>query len=109
MSLKTVITKILTHSKRSLTYKEVSFLNNIKDNKSLTEKQLNWLLSITEKTNYSIDESAIPIKKSKPRTKPKSKSKSKSFHCDHEDLGSLGYEHGTTVTCPHCGERTVVW
>lgn len=29
--------------------------------------------------------------------------------CEHEDLGSLGYRHGDTVSCPHCGERAQVW
>ncbi len=29
--------------------------------------------------------------------------------CDHADLGSLGYKHGETVTCPHCGQMAEVW
>ena len=29
--------------------------------------------------------------------------------CDHADLGSMGYEHGKTVKCPHCGQVAVVW
>ena len=29
--------------------------------------------------------------------------------CEHSDLGSLGYRHGETVTCPHCGKKAVGW
>jgi hypothetical protein len=29
--------------------------------------------------------------------------------CDHEDLGSLGYIHGSTVKCPFCGNMAEVW
>lgn len=29
--------------------------------------------------------------------------------CQHEDLGSLGYQHGAVVDCPFCGERAEVW
>jgi hypothetical protein len=36
------------------------------------------------------------------------KSENKS-HCEHEDLGSLGYKHGTIVKCPNCGEMAEVW
>ncbi len=32
-----------------------------------------------------------------------------SSRCEHEDLGSLGYRHGDTVTCPFCGKRAEVW
>lgn len=29
--------------------------------------------------------------------------------CQHEDLGSLGYKHGTTVKCPFCNQMAEVW
>ena len=29
--------------------------------------------------------------------------------CEHGDLGSLGYKHGSIVTCPYCGQRAEVW
>lgn len=29
--------------------------------------------------------------------------------CEHEDLGSLGYKHGTFVRCPNCGQTVEVW
>jgi len=29
--------------------------------------------------------------------------------CDHSDLGSLGFAHGSTVKCPHCGSLAQVW
>lgn len=31
------------------------------------------------------------------------------FNCDHGDLGSLGYSHGSKVKCPNCGQITEVW
>jgi len=29
--------------------------------------------------------------------------------CDHPDLGSLGYAHGSIVKCPYCGAQAEVW
>lgn len=41
--------------------------------------------------------------------KAAAKYKKKNYKCEHEDLGSLGYVHGETVKCPHCGQLAVVW
>lgn len=46
------------------------------------------------------------------KTAEKAKSKSRSInknHCEHGDLGSSGYAHGSTVRCPHCGQLAEVW
>lgn len=29
--------------------------------------------------------------------------------CDHPDLGSMGYRHGSRVKCPFCGSMCEVW
>lgn len=29
--------------------------------------------------------------------------------CEHDDLGSFGYTHGSIVICPSCQKRTEVW
>ena len=31
------------------------------------------------------------------------------IYCDHRDLGSFGYMHGETVSCPFCGMKAEVW
>ena len=42
------------------------------------------------------------------KSKIKLKQKQEKF-CEHSDLGSLGYAHGTTVNCPNCGKKAEVW
>lgn len=39
----------------------------------------------------------------------KRRSRKSNSVCEHEDLGSLGYKHGETISCPHCGKKAVVW
>lgn len=48
-------------------------------------------------------------KAKKRKEKLYSSSNNKKNDCDHADLGSLGYEHMTTVKCPICGEMAEVW
>lgn len=80
---------------------ETKFLNDIKTKRKLTEKQEKWLRDLAEKANISIKGAF-------------SNRVSRSFsnhynHCEHEDLGSLGFNHGDTVKCPHCGTMCQVW
>jgi hypothetical protein len=42
-------------------------------------------------------------------TSPSTSRQSDSESCQHEDLGSLGYTHGSTVKCPNCGKLAEVW
>jgi hypothetical protein len=39
----------------------------------------------------------------------KVKTRKSTARCEHEDLASLGYTHGSTVKCPHCGQAAQVW
>ena len=61
-----------------------------------------------EAINNSNDKRAATSAR-KAREAYKSRKVSKNYHCDHGDLGSMGYQHGTTVKCPDCGELVEVW
>lgn len=96
-SLKTVCAELL---KRSLSDTERGFIAGLQSKRKLTERQESWLRAIAEKNGVAI-KGYIDRKAGagKPITQ----------HCQHEDLGSLGYAHGSTVTCPHCGAQAEVW
>ena len=79
--------------------KELKFVTDIQRKRTLTEKQAKWLCKIAAKKGIKIDLSCIKIKQSKINVQ----------HCEHEDLGSLGYTHGETVICPFCGQKAIVW
>lgn len=83
---------------RLLSTNERKFLSDIKTKRKLTEKQEKWLRDIAAKVNHQIvGEFQRKAKKIAPA------------HCQHEDLGSLGYTHGDIVRCPFCGEMAEVW
>lgn len=86
-------------SKYGLSDYERKFLNDIKTKRKLTEKQESWLRSLAQKNNVEINGN-IENRVSRREI---------SQHCEHDDLGSLGYTHGSTVRCPHCGELAEVW
>jgi len=74
------------------------FIKDIMSKKKLTAKQHNYLCKVAEKHGYSMPEKVVRASK-----------KAESRSCEHEDLGSLGYTHGTTVKCPNCGIMAEVW
>ena len=78
---------------------ESKFVSDIKNKRKLTERQAKWLKDIAAKKSVAI-QGEINIK---------SRTFSSFRKCEHEGLGSLGYTHGTTVKCPHCGQMAVVW
>lgn len=84
----------------TVTEKERIFLNDIKTKRKLTDKQAKWLMDLARRADVEI-KGEISIKPACSRTP--------SADCRHEDLGSMGYVHGTIVPCPHCGQRTEVW
>ena len=79
-----------------LTTNERKFLEDIKTCRKLTAKQNSWLLALAEKAKVQIN-GEFEVKDSA------------FVACDHADLGSLGYAHGSIVKCPHCGQRAEVW
>lgn len=79
-----------------LTSNERKFLEDVKTCRKLTVKQNAWLLDLAKKAKVEI-KGEFDVKEA-------------SFvSCDHADLGSLGYAHGSIVKCPHCGQRAEVW
>jgi len=81
----------------SLSAYECKFLSDIKTKRKLTEKQESWLRALAEKAKVQIN-GEFEVKES-----------ASFVACEHEDLGSLGYAHGSVVKCPHCGQRAEVW
>ena len=81
----------------NLSASERKFINDIKTKRKLTIRQSGWLKDIAARCNIEIQKE-FNIKESKSH-----------HHCNHEDLGSLGYKHGETVKCPHCGKMAEVW
>ncbi len=75
------------------------FITDISNKSKLSSKQYNYLCKVAAKYGYSMSEKTV-------RAKAK---KAEPIHCDHEDLGSVGYTHGDTVKCPHCGKMAEVW
>ena len=82
-----------------LTNSEKSFIISISGRSTLTTKQKLWLKKISEKVGVSWDY----------RPTATFHSASSKSSCQHEDLGSLGYKHGTRVKCLHCGSLADVW
>ena len=101
-SIKSVCASILNNRTTlgfiQLSPSESQFLTDISTKRKLTEKQAKWLRDLAVKTNVAIN-GEITIRESK----------STQVSCGHEDLGSLGYRHGDTVKCPHCGAMAEVW
>lgn len=92
-----VVKEIIAKKGNSLNARECQFLESIKNKRTLTEKQNKWLLDIAKATDVS-----GPTIEVKP-------SKNSRIDCDHGDLGSLGYMHGSIVKCPGCGSMVEVW
>ena len=72
--------------------------------KTFSTKQKHWVKDLGEKTGI---ETGIVTRKN--YSEIKAKPKASASQCDHGDLGSLGYRHGDTVKCPHCGQAAKVW
>ena len=96
LSISAVCKKILLSNR--LTIKESSFISDISTKRKLTEKQESWLTAIAKSNNVEM-KGEVERKSSKLLT----------INCQHEDLGSLGYNHGSIVKCPCCGQMTEVW
>ena len=62
--------------------------------------------ALVEEINNSNDKRCASSHKKAVERK---RSRKPSSACEHEDLASLGYKHGETVRCPHCGNKAVVW
>lgn len=86
---------------QSLTPRERDFVDSIKNKRTLSAKQGKWFDDICTKYNVKLAEYGSKKSASGYPVDPSS--------CDHADLGSLGYKHGTIVTCPYCGDRAEVW
>lgn len=91
--------ELVLSSSTTFSDRESRFLNDIKNKKTLTEKQASWLTALADRSSVSI-ERKIPLRGVK---------KYQRVQCDHEDLGSRGYQHGDYVKCPDCGKMTHVW
>lgn len=99
-SIKKTCDALLCKHGMRLIDREASFLNNIKTKRKLTEKQEKWLRDIAKKFDHEI---------SGDFQRKASSNVQRVSNCQHEDLGSLGYTHGTTVVCPFCGQLAEVW
>ena len=86
-----------------LSENEKKFLNDIGTKRKLTERQKNWLLNIASRLRIEV-KGEIQTRASRSAHFPAS-----TKYCEHEDLGSFGYAHGTIVTCPNCGAAAEVW
>lgn len=69
-----------------LSLAETSFVSQITNKRKLSEKQAKWLERIALKTTVTI-EGEIPLK-------AYDRLNTTIDHCDHQDLGSLGFQHG---------------
>ena len=94
ISIKKVCAELLLKS--GLSGSERVFLSDISNKRKLTVKQEKWFLAIAKNNNVKAGE--IERKTAKIIA-----------NCNHDDLGSLGYTHGTIVKCPHCGNSAEVW
>lgn len=65
-------------------------------------------LALVEKAE-KVNEKVASNSHAKSVEKAKSRRANISNSCNHDDLGSLGYTHGSNVRCPHCGEVAEVW
>lgn len=92
----------LLKKKDLLSPSEIGFITGLKGKRKLTQKQENWLRDIAKKVNVEI------VGEFENRLSKKEKFNAVN-NCEHEDLGSLGYTHGTYVKCPYCGQMAQVW
>lgn len=76
------------------------FVDSIAGKSRLTSKQHNYLCKVAKKHGYVMAEKTVRAQKA---------AKPQASQCRHEDLGSLGYNHGETVKCPFCGKMARVW
>ena len=96
LSISALCSKILLSNR--LTVKESNFITDISKKRKLTEKQESWLTVIAKSNNVEM----------KGQVERKV-SKLTAINCEHGDLGSLGFAHGSIVKCPCCGEMARVW
>lgn len=75
--------------------------------KAADEKAFLALVEKAEKANPKIAEKSHEAAKEKAAMRRTERRTEKD--CEHEDLGSLGFKHGETVKCPHCGKAAEVW
>ncbi len=78
------------------------FIKDIANRDKLTSKQHNYLCKVAEKHGYLMPEKTLRSSKTSKKTESVR-------NCEHDDLGSLGYTHGTIVNCPFCGKKAEVW
>ena len=84
---------------------ELKFLEDMKTKRKLTTRQESWLRALASKTDVKIDGTF----ENRQNMLEKAGYKETATHCEHGDLGSLGYRHGDTVKCPFCGQMAEVW
>lgn len=112
MCVRDRIKYVILNYRSKFNFKEVGFLENMRDSEKITTKQAEWLIALLAKAGFQYDmdflEDNFVVRASKPKTQKKPR-KTKKEYCDHGDLGSMGYRHGDTVICPFCGERAEVW
>jgi rubrerythrin len=91
-------------------FKELMRLARCYDSKEktgyITDKDERIFKALVEKIEKSNSKRA---KASHEKMAAKAKQRYSKSKCTHDDLGSLGYRHGTTVKCPHCGQMAEVW
>lgn len=105
-----VLEYTLTDSILKTHFKELMRLTTCYDGKKksgyITEKEEEGFRALVEKINKSDSKKA---KYSHEKTRKKARERYSKPNCDHGDLGSRGYTHGTTVKCPDCGKLATVW
>ena len=105
-SIKSSILK--THFKELM---KLSFLYDSKE-KSAYISEMNeedFLILVGKIENSNDKRCATSHKKSVENMKKRWNPEKENSQCEHGDLGSRGYRHGSIVTCPDCGKRAEVW
>lgn len=77
---------------------------------TISKRNADEFLTLVDKIEKS--NSAVAKKshaKSVEKFQKRKKSCAKPKRCEHDDLGSLGFQHGSTVKCPQCGKIAEVW
>ena len=92
-------------------FKELMRLTTLRyDSKSKTglinEENKDAFLALVEKIEASNDKRC---QTSHEKSKIAAKKRFDNRNCEHEDLGSMGYKHGSIVKCPFCEKMAVVW
>lgn len=75
----------------------------------ITEKDKDKFIALVEKIENSDDKKCATSHQKSIEKKKKNRVVKSHEKCDHADLGSRGYVHGTWVKCPICGEMCEVW